>query len=452
MKPEENVCHILVLSYSTLHTAEAVAAWNEAVAVGIPFSHAVFTHYLLDGNVDFLVLLDLLDFLCNKFFSLLLLAPSAASWSRARHANSAVRHVRSRAHPLGCPDLLPRDRQYTQDSNNNFIVAAWFVEQAALHRVPFLFLCPEDFGGHSQHGPASPWSLVEFQRVSGLNDVWRGAAFMCRFAHTEQRHPTGMLTNIQGLQRSVYLGWPTFNCIDGNLQYSGPLPKVCPCSVQHQEAISSSKETFTSSSSFTLSSQFWFRLLQCTWQTGQISLRAGEEGLSANSAGTVSLASATGSWQPLYDAWKSNQLSRSLLRDYAEGQDVDLFLSSPLAASPFLSGRSLVASACSSCSTSPLHSLVTLMPVSSASSASRSCSHLEASPVYASPQLAAPGYASQHRSMDYASWTTSPILSRSTVSGTRLSTEAPLVPLGQRGVPPMAMADRRTGLPFIEQG
>ena len=222
MKPEENVCHILVLSYSTLHTAEAVAAWNEAVAVGIPFSHAVFTHYLLDGNVDFLVLLDLLDFLCKKFFSLLLLAPSAASWSRARHANSAVRHVRSRAHPLGCPDLSPRDRQYTQDSNNNFIVAAWFVEQAALERVPFLFLCPEDFGGHSQHGPASPWSLVEFQRVSGLNDVWQGAAFMCRFAHTEQRHPTGMLTNIQGQQRSVYLGWPTFNGIDGNLQYSGP--------------------------------------------------------------------------------------------------------------------------------------------------------------------------------------------------------------------------------------
>ena len=63
VKPEENVCHILVLSYSTLHTADAVGAWKEARTEDTPFSHVAVAHYHIDdGNVDFLVLLDLLDF------------------------------------------------------------------------------------------------------------------------------------------------------------------------------------------------------------------------------------------------------------------------------------------------------------------------------------------------------------------------------------------------------
>ena len=111
------------------------------------------------------------------------------------------------------------------------------MEQAALQCVPFLFLCPEDVGGHGQHGPASPWSLVEFQRLSGFNDVWRGAAFMCRFAEMEQRHPTGMLTNIEGLRRSICPGWPLFKKVNDNLQYEGPLPKVCSCSIVHKDPI-----------------------------------------------------------------------------------------------------------------------------------------------------------------------------------------------------------------------
>ena len=90
--------------------------------------------------------------------------------------------------PLGSPDNSAANRQAAQDSDNWFTVAAWFAEQAASRRVPFLFLSPEDFGGNRSHGPASPWSLVEFRCLNGINDVWRGAAFMCRFANTEQRH------------------------------------------------------------------------------------------------------------------------------------------------------------------------------------------------------------------------------------------------------------------------
>ena len=160
--------------------------------------HLVVHHYPLDdGDTDFLVLLDLLDFVRHKFSSFLLLAPSAASWSRARHVNSATRCLRSRSHPLGCSELSAKDRQTTQYSNNSFLVTSWFAEQAALQRVHFLFLCPEDFGGHSQHWPASPWSLVEFQRLSGFNDIWRGAAFMCRFADAVQ-HPR---------PTTIYLSW-----------------------------------------------------------------------------------------------------------------------------------------------------------------------------------------------------------------------------------------------------
>ena len=300
MKPEENVCHILVLSYSTLHTADAVGAWNKVRTEITPFDHLAVHHYPLDdGDTDFLVLLDLLDFVRHKFFSFLLLAPSAASWSRARHANSATRCLRSRSHPLGCSELSAKERQTTQDSNNSFLVTSWFAEQAALQRVHFLFICPEDFGGHSQHGPASPWSLVEFQRLSGFNDIWRGAAFMCRFADMEQRHPTGMLSNIQRLRRSTYPGWPSFKDVNYNLQYTGPLPKVCPCSVVHKDSINDTGGSFLASSSFSLSFSFWSRLFRDTWCSGHITLRDGEQGLKPNSTAAVSLSSATGSWQPL---------------------------------------------------------------------------------------------------------------------------------------------------------
>ena len=181
--------------------------------------------------------------------------------------------TRSRAHPLGCPDLSAKDRQSTQNSNNSF------VEQAALQCVPFLFLCPEDFGGHSQHGPVSPWSLVEFQCLSGFNDTWRGAAFVWRFADMEQRHSTGMLTNIQGLRRSVYPGWPLLRKVNDNLQHEGPLPHLCPCSFVHKDPINGTRGSFLSASSFSLSFSFWSRLFRDAWCSGHDTLRDGEKGL-----------------------------------------------------------------------------------------------------------------------------------------------------------------------------
>ena len=185
------MCHILVLSYSTLHTADAVRAWNEVRTEITPFDHLAVHHCPLTMATQ-------IFWYCWIY---LILFDTSFSFFYFWHPRQLL------ILPLGCSELSAKDRQATQDSNNSFLVTSWFAEQAALQRVHFLFLCPEDFGGHSQHGPASPWSLVEFQRVSGFNDIWRGAAFMCRFADMEQRHPTGMLSNIQGLRRSTYPGW-----------------------------------------------------------------------------------------------------------------------------------------------------------------------------------------------------------------------------------------------------
>ena len=125
---------------------------------------------------------------------------------------------------------------------------------------------------------------------------------MCRFADMEQRHPTGMLSNIQGLRRSTFPGWPSFKDVNYNLQYTGPLPKVCPCSVVHKDSINDTGGSFLASLSFSLSFSFWSRLFRDTWCSGHITLMDGEQGLKPDSTAAVSLSSATGSWQPLYTA------------------------------------------------------------------------------------------------------------------------------------------------------
>ena len=69
VKPEENVCRILVLSYSTLHTADAVGAWKEAHTEGTSFSHVVFFPYHFDeGDADFWYCWTYLILFATSFF------------------------------------------------------------------------------------------------------------------------------------------------------------------------------------------------------------------------------------------------------------------------------------------------------------------------------------------------------------------------------------------------
>ena len=245
------------------------------------------------------------------------------------------------SHPLGSPDNSTASRQAAQDSNNWFTVAAWFAGQAASRRVPFLFLSPEDFGGNRSHGPASPWSLVEFRCLNSINDVWRGAAFMCRFANTEQRHPTGFLTNIQGLLRSLVVGWPQLKSINGELVYLGPLPRVCSCTVRHHESLGTSSGSFNSSTSLTMGYAFWHRIFSGFWSKDKFSLRDGRTAIHNEDVQTASLADAVGSWQPLYEHWKQGLLTRRLLSEYTGSQEVEHFLSTARAGSPAHSLRLL---------------------------------------------------------------------------------------------------------------
>ena len=258
-------------------------------------------------------------------------------------------------------------------------------------------------------GPAPPWSLAEFQRLSGFNDIWRGAAFMCLFEDMEQRHTTGMLTNIQGLRRSTYPGWPLFKEANDNLHHKGPLPKVCLCSLVHKDPINGTIGSFLSASSFSLFFSFWSRLFRDAWCSGHGTPWDGEQCLKPNSAATVSLSSATGSWQSLYTVWNQGQLTRAVLREYAPTQDVDRFLSSPVALTLALSTRSQVASACT---------LSSSLPQSTSS------------PPLDTPLAFTPStksYSGHSLATGYASSSRPSILSTSTSSGLRSSPTAPLV-------------------------
>ena len=90
----------------------------------------------------------------------------AATWSRLRNSEVPGQlPLRSRQFPLGMTTLSSESRSKVRASNFSLDVASWFAEQ--ILRSPqlptfFLLVFPEDFGGDSRTGPASPWSAREF--------------------------------------------------------------------------------------------------------------------------------------------------------------------------------------------------------------------------------------------------------------------------------------------------
>ena len=232
VKPVEQVYHILVLSWQ----------------LGKRHIFAQCDHfYPFDKEPDFWYCWTCWFF----YFSLVVIVPPAASSSRAKHANSTVPPVRS-----------PTDKSHKTPTTRSQSQRGLQARPLSSQCFPFAFLCPEDFGGLGFHGPASPWSLAELQRLNGINEVWRGAAFMCHFASTDQQNPTGVPTNIQGLSRSLYARWPQLKYIDGAFRSLGPLLRVCPCISQHHQSSVSSSGVLNSFSSFSLSSGFWRSLFR----------------------------------------------------------------------------------------------------------------------------------------------------------------------------------------------
>ena len=229
----------------------------------------------------------LLDQVRHGFFTAVLTSPPAATWSRLRNLQVPGQvPLRSRQCPLGLMSLSPESQSKVRASNFSLEVSSWFAEQI-LTSPHFLLVFPEDFGGESCTGPASPWSAREFTDLSDAVEAQRGAVYLCRFA-SEYRRSVGLLTNVQALSADMYLGWPAFNTHDSTLQYCGPLPSTCACSTKHPSLRGlATQGGFRSFLAQSLGPKLWARILS-RMQESQLhcSLR---DGVQSGTAGIISL-------------------------------------------------------------------------------------------------------------------------------------------------------------------
>ena len=302
---------------------------------------------MFSDDRDLLDIIILLDQVRHGFFTAVFISPPAATWSRLRNSQVPGQvPLRSRQFPLGITTLSPESRSKVRASNFSLEVSSWFAEQ--ILRFPqlqtfFLLVFPEDFGGDSCTGPASPWSAREFTDLSDAVEAQRGAVYLCRFAGAEYRRSVGLLTNVQALSSDTYLGWPSFNTLDSMLQYVGPLPATCACSTIHPSLRGlATKGGFKSFFAQSLGPRFWARILNKI-QDSQLpcSLREGAFSIPSRSAGIVSsgdysdhgfaLSAAPESVSALYEAWKSNTLTRSLPRNFSASRLDSFFESKGLA-------------------------------------------------------------------------------------------------------------------------
>ena len=174
-------------------------------------------------------------------------------------------------------------------------------------------MLPEDFGGHRVAGLACPWDMEEFRCLQGVNETVRGAAFRCRFASADQKHPVGILTNLPSLFGDLHLGWPDLQITGDQLSYHGPLPRACPCRVAR-----SSASSFCPALAPIFTFGFWARIFCALREdSNPVSLTDRGESFSSGpssscllpvSSSSFSLSSTPGSLQPLFLAWSSRCL------------------------------------------------------------------------------------------------------------------------------------------------
>ena len=203
------------------------------------------------------------------------------------------------------------------------------------------FSVPRDarrFWRSSCFWPGLPLGFGRFAKPRWVNEAVRGATFLCRFASADQKHPVGVLTNFPSLRGDLYLGWPRLFSTGDQLAYNGPLPRDCPCTRSHAPMKGTSGCIFNSATSRIFLLVFWAHILCAIGEVSDpVSLRdrgveltsgpSSSSSPSLVSSSSFSLSSSTGALHPLFLAWFSRSLSRSLLRDYADSSAVDQFLS-----------------------------------------------------------------------------------------------------------------------------
>lgn len=92
------------------------------------------------------------------------------------------------------------------------------------------FLCrsllehPEDLSRTHRGTPASIFQLTEIREAHQGHNFATAAGRQCQFRGCDRKKPTRLLSDILGIERFGYPGWPTF---DPAGYYEGPLPRDC---------------------------------------------------------------------------------------------------------------------------------------------------------------------------------------------------------------------------------
>ena len=83
---------------------------------------------------------------------------------------------------------------------------------------------PEDLGRTHRRTPASIFQLTEVREAHQGHNFVSVAGHQCQFKGCDRKKPTRMLSDIMGIAKFGYPGWPTF---DPAGYYMGPLPRDC---------------------------------------------------------------------------------------------------------------------------------------------------------------------------------------------------------------------------------
>ena len=111
--------------------------------------------------------------------------------------------------------------------------------------------------------------------MQDVGEARRGAAFFCQIAGAEHRRPTGVLTNVKGMERFLNTGWPSHKLHEDKLQYSwSAFTELSLCVRSSALWKGRSKETLIQALHLSLRSYFGrgcsarYLLFRATWPLG----------------------------------------------------------------------------------------------------------------------------------------------------------------------------------------
>ena len=164
---------------------------------------------------------------------MLVMAPSAATWSRLRNSTSPSQPpLRTRAYPHGVTSADVRALDQLKQANRELEAMVWCAEQALFCRSSYVSLnivFPDDLGSHSVTGPSSIWSILEFLQLEGVNDARRLAVYLSRLSGADHKRPITVLSTSRRFGEEFFQGWPDLSLSNENLSCRGPVLLMCEC-------------------------------------------------------------------------------------------------------------------------------------------------------------------------------------------------------------------------------